>query len=65
MKFVLEVDLTPLGDNAGRELGRILRYWGGAAPQLPLQPGDSMGLYDSQYRQVGQWTVTGDPPAPS
>jgi hypothetical protein len=41
VKFVLEVnisDLAPDGD-AGKELARILRYWGGAVQHLELKPG--------------------------
>jgi hypothetical protein len=60
VKFVIEVDLDGwTGDGeAGKELGRILRYWGGAAPQLELTPGQGSAVYDSQYREVGRWLVT-------
>jgi hypothetical protein len=63
VKFVLEVELDRwTGDGeAGRELGRILRYWGGAAPQLGLEPGQDSAVYDSQYREVGRWVVTDAP----
>ena len=57
MKFILEVDLDDIGDDAGRELGRILRYWGGAAPQLDLAEEATQGIYNSAYREVGRWRI--------
>ena len=57
MKFILEVDLDGFGDEAGRELGRILRYWGGAAPQLDLTTEATQAVYDSAYREVGHWEI--------
>ncbi|MGH3679906.1 MAG: hypothetical protein ACRDT2_06570 [Natronosporangium sp.] len=64
MKFILEVDMSGMTDagEAGRELGRILRYWGGAVPKMELKPGQGSAIYDSAYREVGRWVVT-DPPA--
>lgn len=64
MKFILEVDISGMtGDGeAGKELGRILRYWGGAVPKMELTPGQGSAIYDSAYREVGRWVVT-DPPA--
>ncbi|MER5974258.1 hypothetical protein ABT112_31895 [Streptomyces sp. NPDC002055] len=59
MKFVLEVDLNEgkvTEDSAG-ELGRILRYWAGNLHHYPLQPGDGSAIHDSDYREVGQWSV--------
>lgn len=60
MKFILEVDMSELVRNgdAGKELGRILRYWGGAVQQVELEPGQRQALYDSAYREVGHWVVT-------
>jgi hypothetical protein len=56
----LEVDLDAgalaAGDRAA-ELGRILRYWGGAMKQVPIEPGSRQELYDSGYTAVGQWRV--------
>ncbi len=46
------------GDRAGAELGRILRYWGGAMPKVELTDGAAQAIYDSEYREVGRWTVT-------
>lgn len=65
MKFILEVDLSGMTQDgaAGKELGRILRYWGGAAPKLELTPGQGSAIYDSAYREVGRWTVTDAPAA--
>jgi hypothetical protein len=59
VKFVLEVDLNELAPEADttRELGRILRYWAGNLHHYALAPGDGSAIYDSAYRQVGQWTI--------
>ncbi len=61
MKFLLEVDMgdTAFDGNAVPELGRILRYWGGNIHHYKLLPGDGSTIYDSQYREVGRWIVTG------
>jgi hypothetical protein len=59
MKFVLEVDMsawTAEGE-AGKEMGRILRYWAGAMKQVELKPGEGTAIYDSAYREVGRWAV--------
>jgi hypothetical protein len=60
MRFVLEVDMDGFGDDAGKELGRILRYWGGAMTQVELVDGAAQAIYDSEYREVGRWTVTAE-----
>jgi aminoglycoside phosphotransferase (APT) family kinase protein len=58
VKFVLEVELTESADPRA-ELGRILRYWGGAMKQLDgLAPGQRQDIYDSGYAKVGSWAVT-------
>lgn len=58
VKFVLEVTLPDTVDVKG-ELGRILRYWGGAMKQLDdLRPGDHQDVYDSAFSKVGSWVVT-------
>jgi len=60
MRFVLEVDLDAgalTGEARGAELGRILRYWGGAMKQVPLDAGTRQDLYDSDYTLVGSWRV--------
>jgi hypothetical protein len=57
VKFTLEVDLSAMGEPRD-ELGRILRYWGGAVKQLDgLKPGDGQEVYDSGYAKVGSWKV--------
>jgi hypothetical protein len=59
VKFVLEVDVDadrPAEDTAG-ELGRILRYWGGNLKHYALKPGDGSAVYDSQYQEVGRWSI--------
>ena len=60
MKFTLEVDMDRLEGDAGKELGRILRYWGGAMNQVELEAGANQALYDSGYREVGRWIITED-----
>ena len=58
MRFVLEVDLEALPpDTRAAELGRILRYWGGAMTQVEIAPGATQALYDSGYTEVGVWRV--------
>ncbi|MGP3973893.1 hypothetical protein ACTWQF_07550 [Streptomyces sp. 8N114] len=60
MKFVLEVDTSDMrGEGeAAAELGRVLRYWGGNLRHYALEPGDGSVVYDSQYREVGNWRIT-------
>ncbi|MEU8804463.1 hypothetical protein [Spirillospora sp. NPDC048819] len=59
MKFILEVDMSEgvVGEDAARELGRILRYWGGNLHHYALKPGDGSAIYDSGYSDVGQWRI--------
>jgi hypothetical protein len=60
MRFVLEVDLDAgalAGDDRAGEMGRILRYWGGAMKQVELTPGSRQDLYDSGYAAVGEWRI--------
>jgi hypothetical protein len=61
VKFILEVDMDRLEGDAGKELGRILRYWGGAMTQVELAAGSTQALYDSGYREVGRWIITEEP----
>jgi hypothetical protein len=60
MKFVLEVDLDGMTADgaAGKELGRIFRYWAGAVQQADLKSGQGSAVYDSAYREVGHWSIT-------
>jgi hypothetical protein len=53
VKFTIEIDLQQLPDPKPDELGRILRYWGGAAKQIDLSNPVEMPLIDSTYQQVG------------
>ncbi|MBT2441765.1 hypothetical protein J7E93_16920 [Streptomyces sp. ISL-36] len=59
MKFLLEIDMSDpaFHDNAATELGRILRYWAGNLRHYSLEPGCRESVYDSAYREVGQWSV--------
>ena len=60
MRFVLGVHL-PDDSDVRAELGRILRYWGGAMNDFDaLEPGDKQDIYDSAYNRVGSWTVSAD-----
>jgi hypothetical protein len=60
VRFVLDVNLPDTAD-VRRELGRILRYWGGAMKDLDdLEPGDKQDIYDSDYNRVGSWSVSAD-----
>ena len=63
MKFILEVDLAQIDRDAGQELGRILRYWGGAMDKVELADGANQQIYDSEYRHVGHWLITEEPDA--
>ena len=63
MRFVLEVDLEAgalAGEARADELGRILRYWGGAMKQVPLTPDARQELYDSGSSLVGVWWIEDD-----
>jgi hypothetical protein len=66
MKFVLEVDMgdTAFDGKADKELGRILRYWGGNLHHYDLKPGDGSPIYDSAYNEVGTWTITATDDSP-
>ncbi|KQS00667.1 hypothetical protein ASG12_07325 [Williamsia sp. Leaf354] len=57
MRLILDVDLDALDGDAAAEVGRILRYWAGAAAQLPLDQAVSHDLMDSQYRAVGTFRI--------
>lgn len=57
MRLTLEIDLDQLPDPKGDELGRILRYWGGAAKQLDLSAPLEQPLMDSGYQQVGSLRI--------
>jgi hypothetical protein len=63
VKFILEVDMDRLTGEPAKELGRILRYWGGAMTQAELTDGATQALYDSEYHPVGRWLITDEPDA--
>ena len=60
MKIILEVDLDAgaVADDPGRELGRILRYWGSVAKDLDLTSAcPAQDVYDSTYTVAGSWRL--------
>ncbi|MFD0559340.1 hypothetical protein FB566_5306 [Stackebrandtia endophytica] len=57
MKFVLEVDMDRFVDDADKELGRILRFWGGNMEHYDLKPGDGSMVNNSEYQPVGEWRI--------
>lgn len=60
MKFILEVDLDAgaVAHDPGTELGRILRYWGGATKDVDLTAaGAPQDVFDSDYTKVGSWRL--------
>lgn len=58
MKFILEVDLGKIEGDAAAELGRALRYWGGAMKQLDLAAEQRQDIHDSSYQQsIGYWEL--------
>ncbi|MGW1837356.1 hypothetical protein [Streptomyces sp. NPDC002067] len=63
MKFVLEIEVDEgkVAQDPAGELGRTLRYWGGNLHHYAMTPGDGAAVYDSEYREVGRWHVTGTP----
>jgi hypothetical protein len=60
VKFVLEVDMGDIAfdGNAAADLERILHYWGRNLHHCELKPGDDSVIYDSDYREVGRWSIT-------
>ena len=63
MRFILEVDMGKdgFGGNAEKELGRVLRYWGGQLNYFKLVPGDGATIMDSSYTEVGSWRIEAEP----
>ncbi|MEU5402730.1 hypothetical protein ABZ348_25915 [Streptomyces sp. NPDC005963] len=59
MRFVLEVDVDGFAsaEEKAKELGRILRYWAGNLSHYALLPGDGAVVSDSEYREVGGWSI--------
>lgn len=58
MKFVLNIDLDKIEGDPATELGRALRYWGGATKQLDLAKEQRMEIMDSSYKEpIGYWEL--------
>jgi hypothetical protein len=53
MHLTLDIDLDALTGDHATEIGRILRYWGGAMKQLDLTRPLEHELSDSEYKNVG------------
>ena len=51
--MTLDIDLDALTGDHAFELGRILRYWGGAMKQLDVTQPMEHELSDSEYKIVG------------
>lgn len=49
----MEIDIDKLPGQRSDELGRILRYWAGAARDLDLATASEHPLMDSGYHEVG------------
>ncbi|WP_338483122.1 hypothetical protein VM636_02915 [Streptomyces sp. SCSIO 75703] len=62
MRFLLDITLDEgaIAEDPAGELGRILRYWGGNLRHYALRPGDGSPVHDSDYREVGRWSVEED-----
>lgn len=56
--FHLEVDLSDVAGDPPEELARILRYWAGNIKHYEVDGAISEAVYDSQYREVGQWSLS-------
>lgn len=56
MRFHLEVECDETA--AHHELPRILRYWAGNLRHCELTPGATQKVYDSEYNEVGSWTIS-------
>jgi len=61
VKFVLEVDMDRFVGDADKELGRILRFWGGNMHHYDLKPGDGSVVNNSEYQPVGEWRIVETP----
>jgi hypothetical protein len=57
VRLTIEIDLDQLPEPKGKEVGRILRYWAGAANQLDLTAGVEHELRDSAYKSVGTFRI--------
>lgn len=57
-RFRLDVDLTAIAGDPTDELSRVLRYWAGNMKHYDLAQPSSEAVYDSEYREIGNWTLT-------
>ena len=61
MKFVLKIDMDKIEGDPAAELGRALRYWGGATKQLDFAKEQRMDIMDSSYEKpIGYWELRGE-----
>lgn len=58
VKLTLTIDIDALSGEAGAEIGRILRYWGGSAKGIDWSQPMEQPLMDSEYVQVGTLRAT-------
>jgi hypothetical protein len=58
VKLTIEIDLGQLPDPKGEELGRILRYWGGAAKHSTSQPRSNNRF---STRRITRWACSESP----
>lgn len=58
MKFILQIDLDQIEGDPAAELGRALRYWGGATKELDLAKEQRIEIMDSSYQApIGNWEI--------
>lgn len=57
-RFVFEVDLSAVTGDPAEELSRALRYWAGNLKHYDLTEPVTEAVYDSEYAEVGQWTIS-------
>lgn len=57
IRFHLEIDLSAVAGDPGKELSRVLRYWAGNMKHYDLRQPATETVYDSQYREVGHWRL--------
>ena len=58
MRLEIVIDLERVPEPKDAEVGRILRYWAGAAKQLDLGAELEQPLMDTGYQQVGTLRIT-------
>ncbi|MCQ9386415.1 hypothetical protein [Brevibacterium moorei] len=57
-RFQLDVDLSAMSGDPAEELARVLRYWAGAMKSIDLGQPVEQAIYDSEYKEVGNWRLT-------